>query len=154
MVVWGYISQKGSTWILWIASVNNWSITPSANFIIFLYFVFKNQPNLVVDSVVHIFLHPNCHHHITFSWYNLNIEYPQPYEKLVWDYNKANRELIKQSLMQINWENPFLNKDVHQQARKLNDIIINFFLNFGTKQDDMKSTMYNWVYKNKSLTTL
>ena len=32
--------------------------------------------------------------------------------------------------MQINWQNLFLNKDVHQQVRTLNDTIINFFSNF------------------------
>ena len=32
--------------------------------------------------------------------------------------------------MQINWQNLFLNKDVHQQLRTLNDIVINVFSNF------------------------
>ena len=61
--------------------------------------IFTDQPNLVVDSGVHPSLHPNCHHQITFSRYNLNVEYPPPYERLVWDYNKANTESIKQALM-------------------------------------------------------
>ena len=92
--------------------------------------IFTDQPNLVVDSGVHPSLHPNCHHQITFSRYNLNVEYPPPYERLVWDYNKANTESIKQALMQINWQNLFLNKDVHQQVRTLNDIVIKVFSNF------------------------
>ena len=32
--------------------------------------------------------------------------------------------------MQINWQNLFLNKDVHHQVRTFNDIVINVFLNF------------------------
>ena len=92
--------------------------------------IFTDQPNLVVQSGVHPSLHPNCHHQITFSRYNLNVEYPPPYERLVWDYNKANTESLKQTLMQINWQNLFLNKDVHQQVRTLNDIVINVFSNF------------------------
>ena len=37
--------------------------------------------------------------------------------------------------MQINWQNIFLNKDVHQEVRTLNDIVINVFFEFHTKQD-------------------
>ena len=45
--------------------------------------IFTDQPNLVVDSGAHPSLHPNCHHQITLSRYNLNVEYPPPYERLV-----------------------------------------------------------------------
>ena len=93
--------------------------------------IFTDQPNLVVDSGVCPSLHPNCHHQITFSKYNLPVEYPSPYESLVLNYNKANIEPIKQAAMQINWKNLFLNnKDVRQQVRKLNDTVINIFSNF------------------------
>ena len=67
--------------------------------------IFTDQPNLVVDSGVHPSLHPNCHHQITFPRYNVTAEYPPPYEKLVWNYIKAITESIKQTLMQINWQN-------------------------------------------------
>ena len=64
--------------------------------------IFTDQPNLVVDSGVCPSLHPNCHHQITFSKYNLTVEHPSPYESLVLDYNKANIGPIKQASMQIN----------------------------------------------------
>ena len=35
--------------------------------------VFTDQPNLSVNSGVHASLHPNCHHQITHSNFNLNI---------------------------------------------------------------------------------
>ena len=38
--------------------------------------VFTDQPNLSVNSGVHASLHPNCHHQITHSNFNLNIYYP------------------------------------------------------------------------------
>ena len=104
--------------------------------------IFTGQPNLGVDSGVCHSLHPNCHHQITFSRYNLTVEYPPPYERLVWDFNKANTESIKQALTQINWQNLFLNKDVHQQVRTLNDIIIvfsNFIPNNIVNFDDRDS---------------
>ena len=39
--------------------------------------VFTDQPNLSVNSGVHASLHPNCHHQITHSNFNLNIYYLQ-----------------------------------------------------------------------------
>ena len=42
------------------------------------------------------------------------IEYPTPYERLVWDYKKANIDSIQKALKQINWRFLFSNKSVHQ----------------------------------------
>ena len=35
------------------------------------------------------------------------------YERLVWDYKKADIESIKQALILTNWDHPFPNKDVY-----------------------------------------
>ena len=51
--------------------------------------IFTNQENLSVNSGVHASLHPNCHHQIVHSSFNLNIYYPPPYQRLIWDYNKG-----------------------------------------------------------------
>ena len=45
--------------------------------------IFTDQPNLAVDSGVHRTLHSNCHHQITVSKFNLMLEYPPPYQRLV-----------------------------------------------------------------------
>ena len=58
---------------------------------------------IFTDSGVHPTLHGNCHHQIIFSKFNLMIEYPPPYERLVWDYEKANIDSIQNFLKQINW---------------------------------------------------
>ena len=42
--------------------------------------IFTNQENLSVNSGVHASLHPNCHHQIVHSSFNLNIYYPPPYQ--------------------------------------------------------------------------
>ena len=65
--------------------------------------IFTNQSNLVIDSGVHPSLHANCHHQITYSKLNLKIEYPPPYERLVWNYRNANSKAIKG----FNWRNHF-----------------------------------------------
>ena len=50
--------------------------------------IFINQNNLIMDSVVHASLHPNCHHQIVYAKLNSKIEYPLLYERLVLNYLK------------------------------------------------------------------
>ena len=92
--------------------------------------IFTDQPNLVVGSGVHPSLHINCHHQITFCNFNLIIGYPPPYQRLVWDYKRANVNSIKQALYQVNSSTILFNKDVHQQVNILNSTILNVFTNY------------------------
>ena len=64
--------------------------------------IFPDQPNLIADCGIHPSLYSNCHHQITYCRHNLSIEYPPPYEHLVWDYNRANVEGIKKSIESVN----------------------------------------------------
>ena len=41
--------------------------------------IFTDQLNLSVNSGVHSSLHPNCHHQIVHTKFNLNISYSPPY---------------------------------------------------------------------------
>ena len=66
--------------------------------------LFTDQPNLAVNSGVHASLHPNCHHQIVHTSFNLNISYPPPYQRLIWDYKKADSEKIRKALDLLNWE--------------------------------------------------
>ena len=70
--------------------------------------IFTDQPDLIGDSGFHSSLHSNCNHQITHCNINLNIEYPTPYERLVWDYNKANVESIKKSIESVIWKVMFI----------------------------------------------
>ena len=76
--------------------------------------IFIDQPNLVVDSGVHPFLHTNCHDQITYCNINLMIVYPSPYERLVWDYKRANESVINAALNKADWEFLFSNKSVNK----------------------------------------
>ena len=69
-----------------------------------------NQPNLSVNSGVHESLHPNCHHQIIHSSFNLNISYSPPYQRLIWDYKKADSKNIQKVLDSVNWERLFWSK--------------------------------------------
>ena len=103
-------------------------ILPNSNFCIDL--IFTDQLNLVVNCGTHSSLNSKCHHQITHCKLNLIIEYPPPYERLVWDYKKANIENIKKSLESVNWETLFDNKSVNTQVCIFNETIMNIFSNF------------------------
>ena len=92
--------------------------------------VFTDQPNLSANSGVHASLHPNCHHQIENSSFNLNIYYTPPYQRLIWDYKKANLENIRKSLDPVNWEWLFDSKDINSQVIALNQTVLNVFHNY------------------------
>ena len=58
------------------------------------------------------------------------IEYPPPYERLVWDYKKVNIDSIQKALEKINLRFLFSYKSVHQQNKVLNSTTMNVFSNF------------------------
>ena len=92
--------------------------------------IFTNQENLSVNSGVHTSLHPNCHHQITHSSFNLNIYYPPPYQRLIWDYKKADSIKIRKALDFVNWERLFGQVDINEQVMKFNEVILNVFRNY------------------------
>ena len=53
-----------------------------------------------------------------------------PYQRLIWDYQKANVDGIRKSLNSVDWEFNLSGKNVHQQAQYLNEILINVFSNY------------------------
>ena len=93
--------------------------------------IFTDQPNLVVNSGAHTSLHKNCHHQIMFCKLNLKIEYPPPYERLVWDYKKVDTNSLRKALKQVNWE--FQNKSVHEQVCILKKTLLNVQIMFQIK---------------------
>ena len=92
--------------------------------------IFTSQPNLVTDSGVHSSLSPACHHQIVFTKFDLDIFYPPPYERLVWDYSKGNNDLIKRSVCGVNWKKVFNDCDQDDKVNILNELILNIIENF------------------------
>ena len=62
--------------------------------------IFTNQPNLSVNSGVHASLHPNCHHQIIHSSFNLNISYPPPYQRLYGVIKRLIQKIFEKPLIQ------------------------------------------------------
>ena len=52
-----------------------------------------------MNSGVHASLDSNCHHQIIHTSFNLNISYPPPHQRLIWDYKKADFEKIRKHLI-------------------------------------------------------
>ena len=67
---------------------------------------------------------------VIIKLFRLKINYPPPYERLVWDYSKANITNIRKSLSKINLINPLKELSVNDQVDYLASCISNVFTNF------------------------
>ena len=90
--------------------------------------IFFNQPNLVLDSCILPSLRQNCQ--VIFCELNFKIEYPPPYAREVWDYGKAQTDLINCEIDQFSWVNLFLDKNINEQVILFDQTILNIFNNF------------------------
>ena len=73
---------------------------------------------------------PNCHHQIIHCKINLQVEYPTPYQRHVWNYAKGKKDNILCVFQNVDWYRLFANKTVYRQVNLLNDIALNVFTNF------------------------
>ena len=90
--------------------------------------IFINQPNLIVNRRTHPSLHEDCQHQITFAKARLRAEYPPPYKRHVWNYAKANVNVINNALS--NWQGSFTNLPINEQVNLFNSTLMNIFSNF------------------------
>ena len=68
----------------------------------------------------------NCLHEIQ----SLTIFYLPPYKRLVWHYQQANTDHIKQPIELIFWQKSISNIDVNKQVSAFNETIMKVFENF------------------------
>ena len=92
--------------------------------------IFTNQSNLIMDAGVHPSLHSKCHHQVIYAKLNLQIEYPPPYTREIWDYGKAQFDLINKAIENFDWNKLFSGQDIHDQVNLFNATILNIFRNF------------------------
>ena len=115
--------------------------------------VFSDQPNLSVNSGVHASLHPNCHHQIVHSSFKLNIYYLPPYQRLIWDYKKADANIIRKALDTVNWKRLFDSKKINEQVIALNETIL-YVTNKYITIDDKDPVWMNENIKSKIKTKI
>ena len=94
--------------------------------------IFTDHPNYVIDCGTHPSLNKNCHHQITFCKLNLKVEYPPPYQRLVWNFKKSNNGAIKRAIELVNWNFLFSHKNVHEQVVIFNQTLIYFPVTYQT----------------------
>ena len=104
------------------------------NLLSYIDFIFTNQPGLEVDNGVHSTLHEICHHQVRYCKLNLKIEQPPPYERLVWDFKRADVNAITTAINQVNYKFIFSCKNVNQNLNIFNKTIINIFFKFYSKK--------------------
>ena len=54
---------------------------------------------------------------------------PHHYQRLIWDYKKADSKNTKKALDLVNWERLFDQKDINAQVAAFNETILNVFRN-------------------------
>ena len=60
----------------------------------------------------------------------MKIEYPPTYAREVWDYGKAQTDLINRAIDQFDWVNLLLDKNINEQVILFSPNILNIFHNF------------------------
>ena len=78
--------------------------------------IFTSQPNLVIQSGVHSYLHANCHHQTTYEKFDLNVVKPLLYGKVVWHYELTSSDCIQRAIANFDCEKTFHNVDVNKQG--------------------------------------
>ena len=89
--------------------------------------IITNHPHLVMESGVHSSFSSTCHHEIVFAKLNLKVEYPAPYERVFWDYSRAEKASIIRTINAIDWVELFANKTVESQVDELNNLYLNIY---------------------------
>ena len=78
---------------------------------------------------------------------------PPLYQRLTWDYKKADSIKIRQALDSVNWERLFDKKDLNAQVMVLNESILNVFRNYVPNKyitvDDEDPVWMNKTIKSK-----
>ena len=92
--------------------------------------IFTSHPSLVMESDVHLSLHLNCHHQLTYAKFNFKIHYLPPYEREIWHYQKANTDQIRKAIKQFSWNRSFKNLDVNEMTFLFNRTIKNILSNY------------------------
>ena len=102
-----------------------------------------------MDVGVHLSLHSKCYHQVTYAKLNLQKEYPPPYTREIWDYGKAQFDLINKAIKNFDWNKLFSGPYIHNQVNLFNTTILNIFRNFIPNKvilcDDKESPWVNEV---------
>ena len=90
--------------------------------------IFTSQTNLITESGLHLSLHPNSHHQIIFTKFNLEIHCPPTYFLDAWHYQDANTKLMRRAIDVFDWDRAFVNANLNEKVFILKKMFWIFFL--------------------------
>ncbi len=97
--------------------------------------IFTDQPNLFVETEVHPSLDPVCHHSIISGKINIRCPPVPSFNRKIWDYDKANTNAIRESILKFPWEVHLSNLSPNEQASFFTETLLNVFSNFIPNQN-------------------
>ena len=92
--------------------------------------IITDQPSLFVDYGIHSSLDNFCHHQIIHGKVNVSVPSPPPYKRQVWDYSKANKEKIWNTLLNIDWSFKFLDLTVDEMTSVFTTSVMDIMLRY------------------------
>ena len=93
--------------------------------------IVTDQPNLVLDCGTRSSLDSLCHHQVIYGRIIIKTPPHTPYDRKIWHFNRANVELIRQSISNFPWRQQFnLNNNPNWQVKTFTDTILNIMSNF------------------------
>ena len=83
-----------------------------------------------MESGVHSSFHPNCHHEIAYTKFNLKIHYPSPFEREIWHYDEANVDHIRKAVDLFPWVKTLRNLNMNDMIFLFNKTVKNIISNY------------------------
>ena len=72
--------------------------------------IITDQPNIFIESGVHPSLDSHCQHQLIFGKLNISSPTPPPYERVIWDYSKAETGKIRDIINSLDWNLLFFDR--------------------------------------------
>ena len=93
--------------------------------------ILTDQPNLIIESVVHQSLHEHCHHQIIHGKLSVsNIALPS-YTRKICYYDKADFVAIMKGIEMFKWHEQLDKiKCPNEQVKLVNEVLLNIYSNF------------------------
>ena len=92
-------------------------------------FILTSNTNLVTDFGVDPTLCKTCHYNLIFGKIHFNIPLPPPSYREIWEYKRANVEMIQKAITNFNWKRAFSDSSVNEKIRFFSENLKNMFGN-------------------------
>ena len=79
--------------------------------------IFSSVENLVTDTGVLHSLYPRCHHQIVFAKFSLKPPFPPAYQRRIWDFSRADHNVIKHAVNNVDWRRIFSRMDSNSRLQ-------------------------------------